>query len=102
MVRFDLHAVLNLDNRQGGVALQQFHQDALAARIEMLDDDKAKPGLFGDMTEELIQCLQSTGGSPNTDNGKGSACRAHGFCEWSCCDLTGSSGTLWLLTDMWS
>jgi len=79
MVRFDLHAVLDLDDRHGGVALKQFHQDALAAWVEMLDDDKAKPALFGDMTEELFQCLQPTGGSAQTDDGEGTAGLTYGF-----------------------
>jgi len=73
MVGLDFYPVLDLDDRHGGIALQQFHQDALVGRVQVLDDDKAETTPFGYMRKELLQGLQPPGGSAKTDDGKGTA-----------------------------
>ena len=101
MVGLDLHPVLDLDDRHGCIALQQFHQNALVGRVQMLNDDKAKTAPFGHMPKELLQGLQSAGGSAKTNDGERAACLAPGFRKWSGRGLTNNSSMLMLLTDTW-
>src|SRR5476651_2550721 len=104
MVGLDLHPVLDLDDRHGCIALQQFHQDALAARIEMLDDDKPETARFGDMTEELFQCFQAASGSAKSDDEKGTtcSCRPLGFHGLADRNFASTSGILVFPSDLLS
>src|SRR5271168_3659160 len=99
MVGLDLHPVLDLDDGHGRIALQQFHQNALVGRVQMLNDDKAKTAPFGHMPKELLQGLQPAGGSAKTNDGEGTVCLAPGFRKWSSRGLTNNSGMRVLSTD---
>jgi hypothetical protein len=71
--------------------------------VKMLDDDKAEPGVFGNVPEKLFQGLQAAGGSTQANDGKGKACPpVPGFRLGPGGGFTNSSATLLLSTAMWS
>ncbi len=69
-VRFDPHPILDLKNLHACAALEQFHHDALVRRVEVLDDDKRHAAVFGHVSEEQFQRLQSACRSADADDGE--------------------------------
>jgi len=70
--------------------LEQFHQEALAGRVQVLDDHKCHAAAFGHVGEEQFQRLQSARRGADADDGKEAArlvCHLHRwggrfFCHW--------------------
>ena len=69
-VRPDLGAILDLDDFHAGGALEQFGHDALVRRVQVLDDDKGHAAARRHVLQELLQGLQSPGGSADADDGE--------------------------------
>ncbi len=70
VVGLNLHSVFNLDHRHGRGTLEQFHQDALMGRIQMLDDNKADSARFRYMGKKLLESFQPARRSAKPDDGK--------------------------------
>ena len=75
-VRLDPGAVLDLADLHGGNALEQFRQDALVRRVQVLDDDKGHAAAHRHIFQEQFQDLQPPGGSADADDGEWAAARA--------------------------
>ena len=69
-VRFDLHAVPDLDDLHGGGALEELHHDPLVGRVEVLDDDEGHAASRGHVLQEELQRLETAGGGADADDGK--------------------------------
>lgn len=78
-IRLDWHPVLDLMYRHRGDALEQLRQKSLVGWIKVLDDDKGQSAFFRDILQKLLQGLESSCGSSNTDNGESGA---RGFFRW--------------------
>ena len=75
-VRLDPHPVPDLEYLHAGGALEQFGQDPLVGRVEVLDDDEGQAAFRRHLPQELLQRLQSAGGGADADNGERGARRA--------------------------
>ena len=70
-VRLDYCAVLDLDDRHGGGALEELRHDALVRRVQVLDDDEGHAACSGHVLQELIERLQPSGGGADAHDGEG-------------------------------
>jgi len=73
-VRFEEHPILGLKNLHVRATLEQFHQEALAGWIQVLDDHKRHAAALGHVGEEQFQRLQSARRGADADDGKEAAC----------------------------
>ena len=70
-VRPDLRAILHLDDLHRRAALEQLGHDALARRIEVLDDDEGQSARRRHLLQEGFECLQSARRRAEANDGEG-------------------------------
>jgi hypothetical protein len=70
MIALDGHSLFGLRHRHGRLFCEELRQQALVARIEMLDEDKRHPTLGGERSQQLRDRLQAPCGSTDSDDGK--------------------------------
>ena len=63
-------AILDLKDFHAGGALQQFGHDPLMRGVQVLDDYKRHPAPSRHASQELLQSLESPGGSADADDGE--------------------------------
>jgi hypothetical protein len=69
-VRFNTHPVPDLKNLHHGGTLEQFMQEPLVCRVQVLDNDKGHAASLGYLPQELLQGFQPASRGAYADNGK--------------------------------
>ena len=90
VVGFDGQAVSDLTDRQRRLVAEQFGQDALVGRGEVLHDDERHADVGGKVFEQLRDGLQAAGRSADADDGK----RRRPACLWLSACVSGQAITL--------
>src|SRR5579864_963190 len=70
-VRGELHAILHFDYRNFGGTGKNLREHAGMRGIQVLDEDKRHPGVFGKMLQHLRKSFEPTRRSPDAYDGEG-------------------------------
>jgi hypothetical protein len=70
VVDLDRHVVFHLDNRHGGVGVEQLRRQALLIGGKMLDQHERQAAVGGQGVEETLEGIQASRRSTDTHHGK--------------------------------
>ena len=71
MTRLQHRAVGRLLHAERGAPVQQFGQNAVMRRVQVLDDDISSRVLAPDVAQQVVQRLEPTGRGADADDGEG-------------------------------